>query len=230
MNLEEIKDRILAEDIPQTNGSWYHPNKLTMLPRTTIDNIEYCINECVKNGIEGDYIECGVWRGGAVIFANEVFKSLGEERKIYVADSFEGLPKPNGEKYPVDAGDKHYLIPELAVSLKDVKNNFTLFGELTDNIIFLKGWFKDTLPECGVDKLCILRMDGDLYESTMDILTNLYDKLSIGGFCIIDDYGHHTCRKAVEDFRTERGITDEIITIDPRPGVYPSSYWVKTSI
>jgi len=228
MNLEKIKNKILAEHIPQSNDSWCHPDKLTMLPRKTIDNIEYCINECVKNNVEGDYIECGVWRGGAVIFASKVFESLGENRKIYVADSFKGLPKPNPVKYPVDANDIHYTIPELSVSLKDVKNNFEMFGDISENIIFLEGWFKDTLPKTDIDKLCVLRMDGDMYESTMDILTNLYHKLSIGGFCIIDDYGHITCRKAVEDFRNQHGIVDEIKIIDPRPNVYPSAYWQKT--
>ena len=227
MNLEEVKNRILLKD-PSYSVGWEDPLRLTLLPRETLDNIEYCIKECIKNNIEGDFIECGVWRGGAVILANEVFKSLNQKRKIYAADSFEGLPKPNPEKYPADAGDEHYLISGLAVSLEDVKKNFEIFGELTDNVIFLKGWFKDTLPTCGIEKLCILRMDGDLYESTMDILTNLYSKLSVGGFCIIDDYGHKTCIKAVEDFREQNNITDEIKIIDPRPGVYPSAYWIKS--
>lgn len=227
MNLEEIKNIILAEDIPQSNESWCHPRKLTMLPRKILENIEYCITECIKNKIEGDYIECGVWRGGAVIYANEVFKSLNINRKIIVADSFKGLPKPNKEKYPVDAGDIHHTIPQLAVSLEEVKQNFLRFGDL-NNIIFLEGWFKDTLPSCPTEKLCVLRMDGDMYESTMDILNNLYSKLSIGGFCIIDDYGHYTCKSAVEDFRKLHNIDDEIIIIDPRPGVYPSAYWVKS--
>jgi hypothetical protein len=222
MNLEELKNRIFPNVEP-----WHHPARLTMLPLTTINNIEYCIKECVKNGIEGDYIECGVWRGGAVIFANEVFKSLGEKRKIYVADSFEGLPIPDPQTYPADAGDSHYLMEDLKVSLEDVKNNFLLFGELEENIVFLKGWFKDTLPVCDVEKLCVLRADGDMYESTMDILTNLYPKLSVGGFCIIDDFGHGGCVKAVHDYRLQNGITDTIIRITPPPA-YPSSYWIKS--
>jgi O-methyltransferase len=225
MNLEKVKEIILSEN----ESPWNHPNKLTMLPKKTLENFESCIRECIDKGIEGDIIECGVWRGGSVIFANEVLKSLNRtDIKIYVADSFEGLPKPNPEKYPHDKDDKHYTMEELKISLDEVKNNFKKFGEITDNVVFLKGWFKDTLPTPEIKKLSVLRMDGDMYESTMDILVNLYHKLSVGGFCIIDDFGHMTCRKAVEDFREQKNIKDKITIIDDRPNVYPSAYWIKS--
>lgn len=213
-NLIEIKNKILNEG-------------LTMLPEKTLENIEFCIRECVKNNIEGDYIECGVWKGGAVIYANEVLKSLKQNRKVFVADSFEGLPKPD-PKHPLDNNDNHWTLTQLAISLEDVQNHFKLFGDLTDNVVFLKGWFKDTLPKANIDKLCVLRLDGDMYGSTIDTLENLYSKLSIGGYCIIDDYGHHGAYAAVHDYRNKNNITDEIIIIDPRPGQYPSCYWVKT--
>jgi O-methyltransferase len=225
--IEEIKNQILQDNL-DVHSSEYSNNRLTMAPRKTLENVEFCIRECVKNKIEGDFIECGVWRGGISIFVNEIFKSLNENRKVYLSDSFEGLPKPNPEKYPMDSGDIHWTLPELSVSLESVKENFKIFGDINDNIIFLKGWFKDTLPTCEIEKICILRMDGDMYESTIDTLVNLYPKLSIGGFCIVDDYGHKGANKAVHDYRDEHNITDEIIIIDPRPGVYPSAYWIKT--
>jgi hypothetical protein len=84
---------------------------------------------------------------------------------------------------------------------------------------FLKGWFKDTLPGAPVGALAIMRLDGDYYESTMDSLTHLYDKLSVGGYAIIDDYGEDSwtyCRKAVDDFRRERGIKEPMIKVDSK--------------
>ena len=91
---------------------------------------------------------------------------------------------------------------------------------------FLKGWFKDTLPAAPIDALSILRLDGDYYESTMDALTSLYDKVSVGGYIIVDDYGEDSwtyCRKAVDEFRRERGIEDPIHRVDSN-----CYYWKRT--
>jgi hypothetical protein len=224
INLDKIKNDILREDL----SPWHNALKLTMLSRKVLENIQFCLEDCETNNVEGDFIECGVWRGGACIFAREVIKNLNSKRKIYVADSFEGLPKPNSQKYPADAGDPHYQISQLRVSLEEVKNNFNKFRDLDDNVIFLKGWFKDTLPNCQIQKISVLRMDGDMYESTMDTLNNLYNKLSIGGYCIIDDYGHKGAKTAVIDYRKKYNIEDPIIIIDPRPNAYPSAYWKKS--
>lgn len=201
--------------------------ELTLLPPKVLDNIEFCIRNVVQDGIDGDFIETGVWRGGAVIYAYHILKSLGSNKKVYVADSFEGLPAPDTSNYPMDAGDHHWTLDWLKVDLETVKENFNLFGGYDDNVIFVKGWFKDTLPRIGIEKLSVLRLDGDMYESTMDSLNNLYDKLSSGGYCIIDDFGHVRCIQAVLDFRQARGITEEMIIIDTAPGAYPSMYWRK---
>jgi O-methyltransferase len=110
-----------------------------------------------------------------------------ENRKVFVADSFEGLPRPD-ERYPADRGDKHHLNTYLAVSLDEVKNNFRKYSLLDDKVVFLEGWFKNTLPTAPIEKLSVLRLDGDVYGSTLEALLNLYPRLSMGGFCIIDDY------------------------------------------
>jgi O-methyltransferase len=136
-------------------------------------------------------------------------------RRVWVADSFAGLPLPDPEKYPADAGDDHHTYPMLAVSLEEVTANFEAYGVLDDQVRFLKGWFRDTLPSAPIEKLAVMRLDGDMYESTMDGLVNLYPKLSPGGFVIIDDYGAVPgCRKAVEDFRRTRGIKNKMEQID----------------
>jgi hypothetical protein len=187
---------------------------LTMLPKLFLENVEECINETLKNNIEGDFVEVGVWRGGACILAREIFKELNINKKVWVYDSFEGLPKPNETKYPQDAGDNHWNIPELSVSLEQVQNNFRLFSELDDNVKFIKGWFKDTMPINTIDKISVLRLDGDMYESTIDPLEYLYPKLSSGGYCIVDDYtSRYGAYAAVNDYRHKFNIIDPIQVI-----------------
>ncbi len=189
----------------------------TMIGVARMNNIEYCIREIAKNNIEGDLIECGVWRGGAVIFMKALVKELGLKKIVWAADSFQGLPEPQSE---LEKNDHHYIFDEMVVPLETVKENFRKYGLLDDGVKFLVGWFKDTLPTAPIKKLALLRADGDMYSSTTDILVNLYPKLSKGGFCIIDDYGQiPNCKRAVDDYRRENLITDDIINIDGE-GVY----------
>ncbi len=101
-----------------------------------------------------------------------------------------------------------------AVSLEEVRKNLKAYDLLDEQCEFLKGWFRDTLPTAPIQQLALLRLDGDLYESTMDALTSLYPKLSVGGFVIIDDYTIGQCRQAVQDYRSAHHIEDEIQDID----------------
>src|SRR5262249_48778679 len=148
------------------------------------------LTDCLRRGVPGDFIETGVWRGGACIFARAVLRAYGDpERKVWVADSFEGLPKPDAAKYPADRGSRLYRQAHLAVSLEEVTANFARYNMLDDRVVFLRGWFRDTLPTAPIEKLAVLRLDGDLYESTMEALSHLYDRVSVGGYVIVDDYG-----------------------------------------
>ena len=181
-----------------------------------MDNIQFCVEEVLRDQIPGDMIETGVWRGGAVIFIRAILKAYGiTDRTVWAADSFSGLPKPDDGTYPADAGDRHYLISELAISLEEVQENFRRFGLLDGQVRFLKGWFRETLPKAPISRLAMIRLDGDLYESTMDGLTSLYPKLSVGGYLIVDDFHMvPSCRKAVHDYRKRHGITEPILNID----------------
>lgn len=188
----------------------------TMIGEVRIRNLRTLAETVIKDGIPGDFIETGVWRGGACIMFRAILKVHGiKDRRVFVADSFEGLPPPDAENYPADAGDNHFKLEELAVSIEQVKSNFAKYDLLDDQCVFLKGWFKDTLPVAPIKQLAIARLDGDMYESTMDGLRNLYDKVSPGGFIIIDDYGCVAgCKQAVHDFRDAHGITEPIVDID----------------
>ncbi|PEF43390.1 TylF/MycF family methyltransferase [Bacillus wiedmannii] len=187
----------------------------SMIGRTRLNQLHQAMQTVLDEKIEGDFIETGVWRGGACIFMRGFLKNYNIlDRKVWVADSFEGLPMPSAEKYPVDENDILYKFNYLSVSLEDVKRNFEKFDLLDEHVMFLKGWFKDTLPVAPINKVAIARLDGDMYESTMDSLTNLYDKVSPGGFIIIDDYSLYTCKTAVTDFRRDRNINDPLQNID----------------
>ncbi len=187
----------------------------TMLGRKRLDNLQYCVETVLEEGVEGDLIETGVWRGGASIFMRAILKVHGvSDRKVFVADSFAGLPEPNPTAYPADKTDRHHEFTFLAVPQEEVENNFRLYDLLDGQVVFLKGWFKDTLPMAPIEKLAVMRLDGDMYESTMDGLNNLYPKLTPGGFCIIDDYGLPGCRRAVDDFRAQHGISAEQKVVD----------------
>jgi len=197
----------------------------TMIGLKRLDNIQFCVTQVLANGIPGDLIETGVWRGGASIFMRAILKSAGSDRSVWLADSFEGLTKPNITNYPADAAELRkegfWKFDQLAVSVEQVKINFQKYGLLDSQVKFLKGWFRDTLPTIPSDqRFSVIRLDGDLYESTWDALSNLYEKLSPGGYCIIDDYGGiPACAKAVEDYRRAQAINSPILKVD-KTGVF----------
>ncbi|HEX5093235.1 MAG TPA: TylF/MycF family methyltransferase [Burkholderiales bacterium] len=188
----------------------------TMIGIKRLDALHFCVEDVLNRGVPGDFIETGVWRGGACILMRGVLAARGvRDRVVWVADSFEGLPPPDVARYPQDRGLDFSQHAELAVSLEQVQENFRRYGLLDDQVRFLKGWFRDTLPRAPVERLALLRLDGDLYESTMDALTHLYPRLERGGYAIIDDYGDvSACRQAVTDYRAAHGVREEIVPID----------------
>jgi O-methyltransferase len=185
---ESIKPREIGLNCDRTlaNLGLQH----AMIGRRRLENIEFCMREILNQEVPGDCIECGVWRGGATIFMRGFLAARGvTDRVVWVADSSQRLPKPS-------------------VELTSVMELFRRYSLLDDQVKFLPGWFKDTLPTAPIGQLSLLRLDGDLYESTMDTLDALYCKVSAGGFVIIDDYGVLLpCQQAVNDFRERRGIT-----------------------
>jgi O-methyltransferase len=198
----------------------------TMVGLKRLENVQFCVEDVLARGVPGDFIETGVWRGGVVIFMRALLKAHGATgRTVWAADSFEGLPPPDPGKYPLDKGLNFNVFKELAVSLEDVQDNFRQYGLLDEQVRFLKGWFRDTLPAAPVERLAVLRLDGDLYESTMDALVHLYPKLQPGGYCIIDDYNDiRACREAVEHYRAKNRITDPIQPVD-----WTAVYWKKAA-
>ena len=202
---------------------WPHQAE-TMIGMRRLDNLQECVTEILGNQIPGDLIETGVWRGGASIFMRAVLKIYGDaSRRVWVADSFQGLPKPNAKQYPADRWNPLWMAPQLAVSMEEVKKNFSRYGLLDDQVCFLPGWFDETLPKVPIEKLAILRLDGDLYESTWCALEALYPKLSPGGYVIVDDYGSMPpCKEAIDTYRAQHRIEGPLQTID-----WTGVYWKK---
>jgi len=190
----------------------------TMVGLKRLDNVQACIEDVVEKGIPGDFVETGVWRGGTVIFMRAVMKALNvSDRTVWACDSFEGLPKPTDAADGQDVSDVDFL----KVSLEQVQDNFRKFDVLDGQVKFLKGWFSETLPSAPIGPIAILRLDGDLYNSTMDALDALYDRVSDGGYVIIDDYvAWPSCKRAVGDFLAKRKLTPDIKTID-----WSAVYW-----
>jgi hypothetical protein len=194
----------------------------TMIGLKRLANLRACVDSVIDEDIPGDLIETGVWRGGATIFMRAILKAHGvTDRLVWVADSFAGLPTPDVARFPFDEGITLHQFPQLAVSLENVRENFHRYGLLDDQVRFLKGWFRDTLPAAPIRRLAVLRLDGDLYESTIQALDALYPKLSPGGYLIVDDYGNvDACRQAVHDYRAKHHITETIERID-----WGGAYW-----
>jgi O-methyltransferase len=213
----ELVRRVEFDAKLRETGRDWPAEATTMIGMKRLNNIQFCVATVLREGVEGDLVETGVWRGGGSIFMRAALEAFGDkDRCVWCADSFEGLPKPDLEKYPQDKGVTWHLYSQLAVSLDNVQENFRKFDMLDERVKFLVGWFKDTLPSAPISKISVLRLDGDMYESTMDSLNALYSKISPGGFLIIDDFGidEDTCRRAIHDFRDAHGIVEEIIDID----------------
>ena len=187
----------------------------TMIGIKRLNNLHNMLDYIRENNIKGDLIETGVWRGGATIFMKAYLEMYNIDKKVFVCDSFEGLPVPDINKYPDDLGDTHYQVDFLKVSLESVKDNFKLYNLLDEKVIFLKGWFSDTLKDNNsIGDISILRFDGDMYGSTIDVLDNLYDKVVDKGVIIIDDYCLPNCAKAVTDFRNKKEIKNDLDVVD----------------
>ena len=190
---------------------------LTMVGEARLEHLHHCIQVILKEAIPGDFLEAGVWRGGASIYMRGVLKAYQEcRRKVWVADSFRGLPLLQAHSHPLDkaCGSLSYE-HALEVSESFVQQAFESLGLWDEQVVLLPGWFNQSLLNPAMTQLSLLRIDCDYYVSTLDVLESLYPRLSPGAFVIVDDYGAlPACRQAVLDFREKYAILDEMKRID----------------
>lgn len=187
----------------------FQPYAYSMISKERMADLRRCCETAIDEGIPGAFVETGICRGGALMMMAGVAKVFGDvTRPIYGFDSFNGVPRPYMEQ---DVGLNLFTFPELAVTRAQVERNFRNLDLWGDNIHLVEGWFKDTLAVTETGPIAVLRLDGDLYSSTLEALEALYPRLSPGGFILIDDAGDiPQCRQAVEEYRAAHGITEEI--------------------
>ncbi len=207
LDAEELRLRVMGGDWPFSG--------LTMVGLERLDDLQRCVESVIADGVEGDVIEAGTWRGGAAILARATLDSLGaDDRTVVLADSFQGLPAPDGGTFPEDVDLDLSRVEFLSASVEEVHSHFARFG-LEDGIELVPGFFSETLPGLRGRRWSIVRLDGDTYEATWVGLESLYPGLSKGGYLLVDDYGLiPECRAAVEDFRRQHGITAPIEKAD----------------
>lgn len=227
-----LTDTVLVDEPPRGEPDFaerfarhYFDNRraLTCVPRARLDHLEQCVRTVVADRVFGDLCETGVWRGGVTIFMRALLRELGvTDRAVWAADSFTGLPQPDPVRFPREAlafaSPAMARLDYLAVARAEVEAAFARFGLLDEQVRLLAGWFADTLPGAPIERLAVLRLDGDFYQSTRDALDHLYDRVADGGYVIVDDYGEDDwtyCRQAVDEFRSERGLDEPLERVDP---------------
>jgi O-methyltransferase len=189
---------------------------LTMVGLRRLDDLQACVESVVADGIDGDLIEAGSWRGGAALLMRATLDTLGiSERSVWVADSFQGFPQSDRdlrEGYDLEADLAGFEF--LAVPLEEVEQTFERFG-FDRGVNFVPGFFEETLPRLAGHRWSVIRIDGDTYTSVRTALESLYPGLATGGYLLVDDYlSLDQCRRAVDDFRAEQGIAESIEEVD----------------
>jgi O-methyltransferase len=184
---------------------------LTMVGLGRLDDLQACVESVVGDGVDGDLIEAGSWRGGASILMRATLDSLGDDRTVWVADSFQGFPSTDA---PEDGGADLSGYDFLAAPLDEVRDSFARFG-CERGVQFVPGFFEHTLPPLAGHEWALVRLDADTYEPTRIALECLYPGLAVGGHLVLDDYGSFEgCRRAVDEFRGEHRIAEPLERID----------------
>lgn len=192
-------------------GMDWPPHGLTMVGLTRLDDLQACVEEVVRDGIAGDLIEAGAWRGGAALLMRATLDAHGDERTVWVADSFQGFPADHAPR----AGDADLRgFDLLAVPEEQVRASFARLG-YERGVRFVPGFFADTLPALAGERWALVRLDADSYDATREALEALYPGLAPGGHLVVDDYGSFEgCRRAIDEFRAEHGIDAPLQRVD----------------
>jgi O-methyltransferase len=187
----------------------------TMTSPEKLNALVASVRYVVRHGIEGDIVECGVWRGGSMMAAAKALQSVGDTgRHLHLYDTFEGMSEPTEHDKRHDgrsaadmlaATEKDSAVWAYA-TLEDVQQAMGETAFPAERIHYYKGKVEDTIPENVPEKISILRLDTDWYESTRHELDHLYPRLSPGGVLLLDDYGWWDgARRAVDEWLEETG-------------------------
>lgn len=199
-------------------------NDMTVVDIERARSLINLCNDVIDNNIEGDFVETGVYKGGMIVLMAAVNKFRKAKRKIFACDSFQGSPSHDNLIYVTGENNRE---GEFIGSISDVKKNLEKFNLLDKNIIFIEGWFKDTLFKGNhlIQKISILRLDGDYYSSTLEVLEGLYNIVQQHGYVIVDDYSLRGCRNAINKFFIDRKISPTLFS--PYKDWSTMSDWAK---
>jgi hypothetical protein len=200
---------------PRVDGRDWPFGGLTMAGLKRLDDLQACVETLVEDGIEGDLIEAGTWRGGAAILMRATLDTLGaRDREVWLADSFQGFPGAGDGPVVDPEAEEMSMLEFLSIPVEEVKASFERLG-LGDGVRFVPGFFAQTMPRLRGRRWSLVRLDGDSYEATRDCLDALYPGLAKGGYLVVDDYGAiEVCRRAVEEYRRDHGIAEPLEQVD----------------
>lgn len=211
---------------PEFLDLYAHCAPYTMTSRERMYALWQAVNHVTASGVEGDIVECGVWRGGSAMLAAMTLAERGDvDRRVWLYDTFEGMPAPgpmdaigaegedpHAEWASRDAGDHNEWCHS---PLEEVQANMRATGFPLERIEFVAGKVEETIPATSPERIAVLRLDTDWYESTRHELAHLYPRLAPGGVLLIDDYGHWDgARRAVDEFLAESGTQILLARID----------------
>jgi hypothetical protein len=204
---------LLARFLPsEFNQLFLKVKPITMVSYARLHGLYETTKHVVKNSISGDFVECGVARGGSAALIGLTLGQMHARRNLWLFDTFQGLPKPSQD-------NPDYKIASLytgtcVASLEEVQRSLHSLGVI-DNVYLVPGLFQDTIPNAPIESISLLHLDGDWYESIKVCLDSLYDKVSPGGVIQFDDYGHWAgARKAVDEFMMSRKICGPLRRLD----------------
>jgi hypothetical protein len=192
----------------------------TMCSNARLRGLYHGLHDVVIRNVPGDVVECGSARGGSAALMGLTLRKLGAQRKMWLFDTFEGLPAPSVNDPDRDIAD---LFTGTCVgTVEEVRGLFACLN-LLQGTEFVQGLFQDTVAVSPISQIAFLHIDGDWYESVKTCLENLYEKVAPGGIIQLDDYGYwQGARKAVDEFLGRRGIQSPLQRLD-----YSGRFFVK---
>ena len=222
LDLGKLKKRGRSKspnDLDKFNANVFEQvSQFTMTSAERINALVDAVQYVSRRGVEGAFVECGVWKGGSAMAAALTFKALTDFREFFLYDTYEGMSAPTDLDVSIQGNAASERFNELKIDenssawcaspLDEVKLNFSSTGYPIDLAKFIKGKVEDTIPQNMPQKISVLRLDTDWYESTKHELEYLFPLLSKGGVVIIDDYGHwQGAKQAVDEYLASNNIT-----------------------
>jgi hypothetical protein len=188
----------------------------TLVSVERIHNLYALAQRIESESIPGDAIECGVCNGGTAALIARTATRSKFDRTLWLLDSFQGMPEVTNEDADGPGGDlaSAHVGKEVGKEAS-VREALRRVGAKMERVRIIPGWFQDTFPLVTAEKIALLNIDADWYESVKLCLDTFYDRVVPGGFISIDDYGHWPgCKRAVDEFLHQRGISIELRSVD----------------